>query len=142
MIMKESTVFDCNIITLPKNHAEQGNLSVVENGLNVPFDVKRVFYLYDIQGGDHRNGHANKELWQLIVASCGSFSVMLDDGYQRRTFLLNRANQGLIIKPGIWRKIADFSSGSICLVLASDRYKEEDYIRNYTEFIRYKNEDK
>lgn len=106
----------------------------------IPFDVKRVYYLYDIPGGESRGGHAHKELHQLIVAVSGSFNVMLDDGNVRRTFTLNRPYQGLLVVPGIWRTLDDFSSGSVCLVLASMLYSETDYIRKYDQFLKYKNE--
>lgn len=137
--MKESSVYDCSIIELDKHHSdEKGNLSVVYNGETVPFDVKRVYYLYDIPGGEARGSHAHKELKQLIIAASGSFSVTLDDGKVKRTFLLNRPYQGLLVTPGIWRDLFDFSSGSVCLVLASMPYEAEDYIRDYSEFLDYK----
>lgn len=134
-----NTVYDCTIIEFNKHHSEIGNLSVVENGATVPFDVKRVYYLYDVPGGESRGGHAHKELYQLIVAVSGSFNVTLDDGNVRRTFTLNRPYQGLLVVPGIWRTLDDFSSGSVCLVLASELYNPNDYIREYDKFIRYKN---
>lgn len=136
--MKKSTVYDCTIIELDKHHQERGNITVVENGVTVPFDVKRTYYLYDVPGGESRGGHAHKELRQLIVAASGSFSVTIDDGSIKRTFLLNRPYQGLLIVPGIWRTLDDFSSGSVCLVLASHVYDEADYIRNYDDFLKYK----
>ncbi|MDO5465061.1 MAG: FdtA/QdtA family cupin domain-containing protein [Akkermansia sp.] len=135
--MKTSSVYDCTIIELDKHHHEKGNITVVENGLTVPFDTKRVYYLYDVPGGESRGGHAHKNLYQLIVAASGSFSVTLDDGKVKRTFMLNRPYQGLFVVPGIWRTLDDFSSGSVCLVLASECYTEEDYIRNYEEFLTY-----
>ena len=110
---------------------------MVDNGVSVPFDTKRVYYLYDVPGGESRGGHAHKGLYQLIVAASGSFTVTLDDGKVKRTFLLNRPYCGLLVVPGIWRTLDDFSSGSVCLVLASECYTEEDYIRNYDEFIKY-----
>lgn len=135
-----STVYDCNIIELDKHHSDRkGNLSVVENAITVPFDVKRVYYLYDVPGGESRGGHAHKDLYQLIVAASGSFSVTLDDGNIKRTFLLNRPNYGLLVVPGIWRTLDDFSSGAVCMVLASEKYEESDYIRDYDEFVSYKN---
>ena len=112
----------------------------MENQYTVPFDVKRVYYLYDIPGGESRGGHAHKELYQLIIAASGSFSVTLDDGKVKRTFLLNRPYQGLLVVPGIWRNLDDFSSGSVCLVLASMLYSETDYIRKYDQFLKCKNE--
>lgn len=135
-----STVYDCTIIGLDKHHSDRkGNLSVVENAITVPFDVKRVYYLYDVPGGESRGGHAHKDLYQLIVAASGSFSVTLDDGNIKRTFLLNRPNYGLLVVPGIWRTLDDFSSGAVCMVLASEKYDESDYIRDYDEFVSYKN---
>ena len=138
--MKRSSVYDCSMLELDKHHQERGNITVVENGYTIPFDVKRVYYLYDIPGGESRGGHAHKELHQLIVAVSGSFKVMIDDGNGRRTFTLNRPYQGLLVVPGIWRTLDDFSSGSVCLVLASMLYSETDYIRKYDQFLKYKNE--
>ena len=140
--MNKSTVYDCTIIELDKHHSDRkGNISVVENNKDIPFEVKRVYYLYDVPGGESRGAHAHKELSQLIIAASGSFTVTLDDGNVKRTFLLNRPYQGLYVKPGIWRDLDDFSSGSVCLVLASHPYDENDYIRDYEEFINYKNND-
>lgn len=136
--MNKSSVYDCTVIELDKHHKERGNITVVENGESVPFDVKRIYYLYDVPGGESRGGHAHKGLKQLIVAASGSFTVTLDDGKIKRTFLLNRPYQGLLVVPGIWRTLDDFSSGSVCLVLASLPYDEADYIRDYNEFIEYK----
>jgi len=128
------------MIEIDKHHSDRkGNLTVVENMKTVPFDVRRAYYLYDVPGGESRGGHAHRELSQLIVAASGSFSVTLDDGNVKRTFLLNRPYQGLYIVPGIWRTLDDFSSGSVCLVLASHGYDEKDYIRDYNDFIEYKN---
>lgn len=138
--MKKSSVYDCTIIELDKHHHEKGNISVVENNKTIPFEVKRSYYLYDVPGGENRGGHAHRELSQLIVAASGSFSVTLDDGNVKRTFLLNRPYQGLYIVSGIWRTLDDFSSGSVCLVLASEKYAEKDYIRDYQEFLEYKKE--
>lgn len=129
------------MIELSRHHSDRkGNLSVVENGLTVPFDVKRTYYLYDVPGGESRGGHAHRDLSQLIIAASGSFTVTLDDGEVKRTFLLNRPYQGLYIVPGIWRTLDDFSSGAVCLVLASDVYTEADYIRSYDEFIKAKHD--
>lgn len=136
--MRTSKVYDCTIIELSKHHAPQGNISVVENNKDVPFEVKRVYYLYDVPGGESRGAHAHKELSQLIVAASGSFSVILDDGEVKRTFILNRPYQGLYVVPGIWRTLDDFSSGSVCMVLASHGYDANDYIHNYNDFIEYK----
>lgn len=137
--MKESSVYDCTMVELNKHHSDQkGNLTVVENDKTVPFPVKRVYYLYDVPGGESRGAHAHKNLKQLIVAASGSFSVTLDDGKVKRTFMLNRPYQGLLVAPGIWRDLYDFSSGAICLVLASEPYDAKDYIRDYDEYLRYK----
>lgn len=137
--MEKFSVYDCTLIELDRHHSDRkGNISVVQNRETVPFDVKRVYYLYDVPGGESRGAHAHKELYQLIVAASGSFFVTLDDGAEKRTFLLNRPYQGLLVVPGIWRTLNDFSSGSVCLVLASREYDKEDYIRDYEEFIIYK----
>ncbi|MBR5686861.1 MAG: WxcM-like domain-containing protein [Prevotella sp.] len=136
--MRNSRVYDCSIIEFSKHHAPQGNLSVVQNDKDIPFSVQRIYYLYDVPGGESRGAHAHKELSQLIVAASGSFTVTLDDGRTKRTFLLNRPYQGLLVVPGIWRTLDDFSSGSVCLVLASHKYDKEDYIRNYEVFLDYK----
>lgn len=134
----KTSVYNCSVIEIDKHHHEKGNISVIENNKTVPFEVKRIYYLYDVPGGESRGGHAHKELRQLVVAASGSFDVTLDDGEVKRTFSLNRPYQGLLIVPGIWRELTNFSSGSVCLVLASMEYDEEDYIRNYTDFINYK----
>ncbi|NLJ59227.1 MAG: WxcM-like domain-containing protein [Tissierellia bacterium] len=136
--MKESSVYDCTVIELDKHHNKKGNISVVENGQTVPFAVKRIYYLYDVPGGESRGGHAHKELRQLIIAASGSFDVTLNDGKVKRTFSLNRPYQGLLIVPGIWRELTNFSSGSVCLVLASMLYDESDYIRDYINYLDYK----
>lgn len=134
-----SNVDDCSIIEIDKHHSERkGDISVVENSKTIPFEVKRVYYLYDIPGGESRGAHAHKELQQLIIAASGSFNVTLDDGNVKRTFNLNRPYQGLYVKPGIWRDLCEFSSGAVCLVLASEKYDANDYIRDYHEFIKYK----
>ena len=138
--MTSSTVFDCPMLEIDKHQNAQGNISVIENGTTVPFDVKRVYYLYDVPGGESRGGHSHIELQQLIVAASGSFDVTLDDGDVKRTFTINRPYQGLLIVPGIWREIDNFSSGSVCLVLASTCYNEDDYLRDYEEYKRYKND--
>lgn len=133
------SIYDCGIITLDRHHSQRkGDISVIENGETVPFDVKRIYYLYDVPGGESRGGHGHKQLEQLIVAASGSFAITLDDGYVRRTFTLNRPYQGLLVKPGIWRTLDDFSSGSVCLVLASEKYEADDYIRNYNDFLAYR----
>ncbi len=137
-----ATVNDCHIIEFDKHYSDRkGNLSVVENGKGIPFDIKRVYYLYDVPGGESRGGHAHKALYQIIMAVSGSFSVTLDDGRDNQTFVLNRPYQGLLVIPGIWRILDDFSSGAVCLVMASEKYDEGDYIRDYNEFIKYKDEE-
>lgn len=133
------SVYDCTIIELDRHHSQRkGDISVVENGDTVPFDVRRVYYLYDIPGGVERGGHAHKALSQFIVAVSGAFTVTLDDGKVKRSFVLNRPYQGLLVKPGIWRELSDFSSGSVCLVLASEKYDSSDYIRKYDAFLEYR----
>ena len=132
------SVHDLKLISLPKIEDPRGNLSVIEKDI-IPFEIKRVYYLYDVPGGEVRGGHAHKELHQLIIAANGSFDVVLDDGKEKRTVTLNRPYQGLKIVPGIWRELVNFSSGSNCLVLASHKYDESDYIRDYEEFCGMKN---
>lgn len=134
----KTTIYDCSIIELQKNHKEKGNLTVVQNGVEVPFDVKRCYYLYDVPSGEERGGHAHKILRQLIIAASGSFDVVLNDGIVKRTVSLNRPYQGLLVVPGIWRDLNNFSFGSVCLVLASELYKKEDYIRDYNNFLEWK----
>lgn len=132
-------VYDCSMIELDRHHSDRmGNLSVVQNGETVPFDVKRVYYLYDVPGGESRGAHAHRELSQLIIAVSGSFRVTLDDGIVKRSFILNRPYLGLYVKPGIWRDLDDFSSGAVCMVLASEVYQEADYIRDYDDFLKYR----
>jgi dTDP-4-dehydrorhamnose 3,5-epimerase-like enzyme len=133
-----SNVFDCSVIELAKNHHQKGNISVVENNKEIPFSIKRIYYLYDIPGGEDRGAHAHKELKQLIIAASGSFDIILDDGRVNRTFTLNRPYIGLLVVPGIWRELVNFSSGAICMVLASEVYDEKDYIRDYDEFMNFK----
>lgn len=125
------------IIDIPKIVDTRGNLSVIENDV-VPFDIKRVYYLYDVPSGAERGGHSHKELFEFLIAISGSFDVILKDGETEKKVTLNRPNQGLLIKSGIWRELENFSSGSVCLVVASDVYKEEDYIRDFDEFILFK----
>ena len=138
--MKKTTVYDCSIIKLDQHHSDRkGDICVVENGVTIPFNVKRTYYLYDIPGGEERGAHAHKELQQLIIAASGSFDVTLNDGNVKRTFTLNRPYQGLYIVPGMWRELNNFSSGSVCVVLASEGYDEKDYIRDYQDFLEYKN---
>ena len=138
--VKRYSVFDCTMVELDKHHSERtGNLTVVENGKTLPFDVKRAYYLYDIPGGESRGAHAHKQLEQLIIAASGSFTVTLDDGKCKRSFFLNRPYQGLYVKPGIWRDLDDFSAGAVCMVLASEIYDADDYIRNYNDYLKYRN---
>ena len=136
---KRYNVFDCTIVELDKHHSDRkGNLTVIENGKTLPFEVKRVYYLYDVPGGENRGAHAHRDLEQLIIAASGSFKVTLDDGQCKRTFFLNRPYQGLYVKPGMWRDLEDFSSGAVCMVLASDVYQPEDYIRDYDDFLEFR----
>lgn len=136
--IKNPSVYDCSVIDLPKYMFDEGNLTWVQGGENVPFDLKRTFYLYDIPGGEARGAHAHKECHQFLIAASGAFEVVLDDGVNKRTVMLNRPFCGLHIPPGIWAAEQGFSSGSVCLVLASETYEETDYIRNYDEFLKYR----
>lgn len=131
---KTSSIDQCKIIDFGKHHHPNGNLSVAENRDSVPFDIKRVFYIYDVPGGEERGGHSHKSLQQVIIAISGAFDVLLDDGVNQRNVTLNRPYLGLLVTPGVWSKEHNFSSGSVCLVLASDHYDESDYVRNYDEF--------
>lgn len=133
--MKKLTVYDCSVVELPKQMTRAGNISIIEKQNCFPFDVKRVFYIYDIPGGENRGAHAHKECHQFLVAVSGSFEVEMDDGINKRTVVLNRPYYGLHIPPGIWASEKGFSSGSICLVLTSMDYSENDYIRSYTQFL-------
>ena len=128
------------IIELPKITDPRGNLTVAEQMRNVPFDIKRVYCTYDAPGGESRGGHAHKELYQLVVAMSGSFTVTLDNGWERKTILLNHPWQGLLIKPGLWRTLDDFSSGAVCMVIASELFYIDDYIYEYEDFIKYVHE--
>ncbi|MDR2692155.1 MAG: FdtA/QdtA family cupin domain-containing protein [Dysgonamonadaceae bacterium] len=136
--MPDFTVFNCNVLTFPKIHNRAGNITALNNSLDIPFDINRVYYLYDVPGGESRGGHAHRELQQLIVAVSGSFDITIDDGRTQKTVSLNRPYYGLHILPLIWRDLTNFSSGAICLVLASHQYDADDYIRDYEEFIRMK----
>ncbi|MET3028191.1 FdtA/QdtA family cupin domain-containing protein [Flavobacterium sp. UW10123] len=133
-------VEDCHIVDLSKVHNDAGNITVVENNINIPFTVKRIYYLYDVPMGADRGGHGHYDLQQYIIAASGSFTFVLDDGITRKDFFLNDPSKALHIRPGIWREIKDFSSGSICLVFASSEYNESDYIRDYVEFLNYRND--
>lgn len=131
------SVYDCSVIELPRIENAKGNITPVHSGINLPFEIARIFYLYDIPGGEARGAHAHRECHQFLVAASGSFEIVLDDGYNKRTVTLNRPYFGLHIPPGIWAAEQGFSSGSICLVLTSHIYDEADYIRDYASFINY-----
>lgn len=132
------SVYECNLVHLTQIGDRNGHITSINNHIELPFSVKRIFYLYDIPGGESRGAHAHKECHQFLVAASGSFEVLLDDGKTKRQVLLNRPNLGLHIPPGIWASEVNFSSGSICLVLASHEYNEEDYIREYDLFLTKK----
>ena len=134
-----TNVNDCSIIEFSKHHHANGNLSVVQDDDPIPFGINRVYYIYDIPGGESRGGHAHRQLRQLLVALSGSFDVVLDDGKRTRRVTLNRPYQGLIIVPGIWRVLDNFSSGAVCLCIASECYDEKDYIREYDDFKKFRN---
>lgn len=133
-----STINQCKVIELPKIHNRSGNITFLEHPNNFPFKFERLYYLYDIPGGEERGGHAHKKLFQLIVAASGSFEVILNDGNTKKSVSLNRPYNGLLVVPGIWRELINFSSGAICLVLASEKYLESDYIRDYKEYLALK----
>jgi len=133
--MKKLSVYDCSVIELPRINDRAGNITPITNNINIPFDIKRVFYIYDIPGGEDRGAHAHKECHQFLIAASGSFEIEMDDGVNKRTVTLNRPYFGLHIPPGIWSAEKGFSSGSVCLVLASQKYNENDYIRDYNDFI-------
>ncbi len=126
----------CKLIDFPRIEDARGNLTFIEGSRHIPFDIRRVYYLYDVPGGATRAAHAHKTLHQLLIAMSGSFDVTLDDGRDRRRFQLNRSYFGLYIPPMIWRDIDNFSSGSVCMALASDFYSEDDYYRDYGDFVR------
>lgn len=130
-----SVLSNCHIIDLPKIHDVRGNLTFIEGNRHAPFDIQRVYYLYDVPGGATRGGHAHKNLQQIIIAMSGSFDVILDDGRERKRFHLNRPYCGLYVCPMIWRELDNFSSGSVCLVLASSNFDEDDYYRDYNDYL-------
>lgn len=136
--MNKSTVYDSSILALNKIHNQAGNITVIESDRDVPFPIRRTYYLYDVPGGGSRGGHAHKELYQLIIAASGSFDVLLDDGVNKKIVQLNRPYYGLLVVPGLWRELFEFSSGAICLVFTSHKYDESDYIRDYDEFKTWK----
>jgi hypothetical protein len=131
----KTSLHDCKVVLLPKIADPRGNLTFIESTRHIPFEIRRVYYLYDVPGGADRGGHAHKELHQLIVAMSGSFDVVLDDGAERKRFHLNRSYSGLYVCPMIWRALDNFSSGSVCMVLASNLYAEDDYYRNYDAYV-------
>jgi dTDP-4-dehydrorhamnose 3,5-epimerase-like enzyme len=132
------TIADIKIIEIPKIHDTRGNLSVIEGNV-IPFQMKRVYYLYDVPSGAERGGHSHKEQQEFLIALSGSFTVVLNDGKEEKSITLNKPNQGLLIPNGIWRELENFSSGSVCLVIASEVFEEEDYIRDYNTFLLSKN---
>jgi hypothetical protein len=138
-MLDKFSVFDCQLIHFPKIHNRAGNITPIENLIEVPFEIQRVYYLYDVPGGESRGAHAHRKLEQVIIAASGSFDVTLDDGRNKKTIMLNRPYYGLHVRPGMWRDISNFSSGAISLVLASEKYIVEDYIRDYNEFRSFKN---
>ena len=131
------TIYDCTIIQLPKIENRAGNISPIQGSLDIPFEIKRVFYLYDIPGGEDRGAHAHKECQQFLIAGSGSFNVLVDDGNNKKTFNLNRPYYGLHIPPGVWASEIGFSSGSICIALTSHKYDENDYIREYEDYLKF-----
>ncbi len=133
-MLKKYSIFDCHVICFPRHKNRAGNITVVENKQELPFDVQRIYYLYDIPGGEDRGAHAHILLQSVIIAASGSFDVTVNDGYNSKTVQLNRPYYGLHIQPGMWRNLNNFSSGAICLVLASEKYNADDYIRDYDEF--------
>ena len=135
---KENTVDDCSLVELPKITNPAGNITPLTGLEDFPFEIKRIYYLYDIPGGESRGGHGHRELEQYVVAASGSFDVVLNDGKEKRTITLNRPYQALHVVPGLWRELTNFSSGSVCLVVASEIYKESDYIREFDEFLTFK----
>ena len=138
--LRNSRIADCSLITLPRISERSGSLTPIENSKEIPFDVERIFYLYDIPGGETRGGHAHKECHQMLVAASGAFDVRVSDGKDEKIYRLDRPYFGLHIPPGVWAEELGFSSGSICLVLTSHAFDESDYWRNYDEFLKFKQE--
>jgi len=135
----KTTINDIKIIKIPKIKDPRGNLSIIEKDI-VPFKIQRVYYLYDVPSDSSRGGHAHKKLYQFLIALSGSFDVLIDDGKSKKMVTLNKPDKGLLIVPGIWRELNNFSSGSVCLVVASEVFLEDDYIREYTEFLKQKHQ--
>jgi hypothetical protein len=134
-----STIDDCRLIDLPRINSREGSITPVHGGVEIPFDIVRIFYVYDVPGGEGRGAHAHRELHQFIVSVLGAFDVTIDDGKSRRTMTLSRAYYGLYVPPTIWCELAGFSSGAVCLVLTSDHFREDDYIRNHDDYLRFRN---
>ena len=137
-MIRKNNVFDCSVIELQKISNRAGNITPVSNGVCIPFDIKRIFYIYDIPGGEDRGAHAHKECHQFLIAASGSFEIELNDGHSKRTISLNRPYYGLHIPPGVWAAEKGFSSGAVCLVLTSHKYNEADYIRDYDDYLEFK----
>lgn len=135
---KKTTVWDCEIIEFPRIENEKGNISPIHSGVDLPFEISRIFYTYDIPAGVTRGGHSHKECHEVLIAACGSFEVELDDGTEKRTVRLNRPYFGLHLVPGVWAEQKDYSSGSVCLVMTSHNYDDSDYIRDYGGYLKYK----
>ncbi len=137
-MIKTLSILDCKLLNLPKIHADFGNITTINNLEMIPFELKRVYYLYDVPNSADRGAHAHKELFQLVIAVSGSFDIELFDGFDKVKYTLNQPDQGLLIVPGIWRDLNDFSAGGVCLVLASHEYQESDYIRDIREYLTWK----
>jgi hypothetical protein len=137
---KLSSLNDCKILQLPVINNRAGNITAINNQTEIPFETKRVYYLYDVPGGAERGGHAHKDLKQLLIAGSGSFEIEINDGIESKTIQLNRPNVGIIIVPGIWRELKNFSSGAICIVLASELYDPNDYVRDFNKFKKLKHD--
>lgn len=133
----KNSVYECCVVHLPKIHNEAGSITALENQKNIPFDVKRVYYLYDVPGGAERGGHGHRKLQQFIIALSGSFDVLINDGNNKKVVHLDRPYIGLHVVAGIWRELINFSSGAICLVLASEKYTEEDYLRDFESYLKF-----